>query len=276
MPLIITATDFSSVAENAVNYSCNLAMTQNAQVVIIHSFIFPVMFSDIPLPTSLINDTQKDAETKMNTVIDNLHILYPKLDISGKVIYGNIIDAIDVYSEDNAAPSLVIVGNSNTIENNAWFESTLREASRNIKYPLLAVPPEAAYKPILKVCLAYDNNPKGNDIALVQLRETAMQLNAELHVFNAQTDVLNRDNITEIDPKFKELLAPANPHFHFEYAVNIDDAILEFNEKNNIDLLIMIPRKHSFFEGLFHKSHTKAIAQNSPIPILMLHENLEN
>jgi hypothetical protein len=50
MPLIIAATDFSDVAENAVNYACSLATAQKAEVMVIHSFIVPVMFSDIPMP----------------------------------------------------------------------------------------------------------------------------------------------------------------------------------------------------------------------------------
>src|SRR5450631_4164670 len=97
MPQIIIATDFSAVAENVAHYSCNLALSIQAGVVLIHSYVFPVMFSDIPLPASLMDDTQKNAEKNMATFIDSLHILYPNLEISGKVVYGNVIDAVDDY-----------------------------------------------------------------------------------------------------------------------------------------------------------------------------------
>jgi nucleotide-binding universal stress UspA family protein len=274
MPLIIAATDFSSIADNAVNYSCNLALTQGAKVVIIHSYVFPVMFSDIPLPAAMIDDTQKDAEEKMNLLVGNMRYLYPSLDITGVVVYGTLIDAIHGYVDENVAPWVVVIGNGDTEEQNAWFESSLRDASKHMIYPVLAVPPQAIYKPVLKICLAYDNNPDGNEIAVRQLREIAIRLNAELHIFNAAADVLNRDNVTEINGNTKNMLAIANPRFHFEYEVsNVDEAILAFNEKNAIDWLAIIPRKHSFFEGLFHRSHTKAIARHSPVPLLMLHES---
>ena len=271
MKLIIAATDFSTVATNAVNYSCNLALTNNARIVVINSFAFPVMFSDLPLPAAMIDDTQTDAEERMNEQIADLKDLYPNLDISGKVIYGNIIDAIDEYTLNGISPWLVVVGNSNTITDNAWFESTLKDASKAISFPLLAVPPEAIYKPVRKMCLAFDNNPRGNAMALVQLRELAMEVNAELHVLTVQ----NKENGNVTDTATKDLLAVVSPQFHNTHEADTDDAILKFNIANSIDWLVMIPRIHSFFEGLFHKSHTKAVSQHSNIPVLMLHEQNE-
>jgi nucleotide-binding universal stress UspA family protein len=53
-----------------------------------------------------------------------------------------------------------------------------------------------------------------------------------------------------------------------------EEAIEDFIEKNEIDWLVMIPRKHSFFEGLFHKSHSKAIARRVRIPLVALHETV--
>ena len=76
MPLIITATDFSDVAENAVNYACSLATALKADVVILHSFIVPVMFSDIPMPVSLMNDAQGDADESMKKLVERCSATY--------------------------------------------------------------------------------------------------------------------------------------------------------------------------------------------------------
>src|SRR5580698_7884269 len=77
MPLIITATDLSAVADNAINYACQLAMAQNAQVTIIHSFVFPVMFSDLPLPANLINETENDLDAQMKRTVSKFRNAYP-------------------------------------------------------------------------------------------------------------------------------------------------------------------------------------------------------
>lgn len=272
MSLIIAATDFSPIAENAVHYSCNLALAKNASLLVLHTFTFPVMYSDMPFPASLIEDTQEDAEGKMSALIERLHSIYPNLNIESKVAYGNVIDIIDEYCEHTAPPWLVIIGNSNGEENSAWFESTLNELSTGLNYPLLAVPPQYAYRPVLKICYAFDNDIKGQDIALAQIKNVTRTFNAELNVFYASKDGLNRDNVAELDTKAKEMLADVNPHYHYEYGVKIDNAIIDFARNNHIDWLAVMPRKHSFFEGLFHNSHTKNIAQHANMPILLLHE----
>ena len=271
MPLIIIATDFSSIAENAANYACQLAVAQNARVTIIHSFVFPVMFSDIPLPATLINDTENDLDTQMKKLVDNLKMSYPGLDIQGVVIDGDLINALDDYTQINQEPWLVVLGNSNTGEYSTW-ESNAIAAFKHLKYPVLAVPPDVKYKPVKKICLAFDNKHEGNDVAFTQLRDIALALNAQLDILNAQIDVENRDNIHTADDQTQKILAPANPHFNTVYETNIDNAIEDFIGKNNIDWLVMIPRKHSFFEGLFHKSHSKAMTHRTHIPLVALHE----
>lgn len=271
MPLIITATDFSAVAENAANYACRLAMAQNAQLTIIHSFVFPVMFSDIPLPANLINDTEDDLDAQMKKLVTRLKTAYPTLNIQGIVIDGDLIKSLEEYVKNNSEPWLVVLGNSNAGEYNTW-ESIVLAAFKQLKYPVLAVPPGANYKQVKKICLAFDNKHEGNDVAFTQLRDIALALNAELQILNAQEDVLNRDNLPITDELAQQILAPANPHFHVIYEANINNAIEDFINKNDIDWLVMIPRKHSFFEGLFHKSHSKAMAHHTHIPIVALHE----
>ena len=272
MPLIITATDFSAVAENAANYACQLAAAQNAQLTIIHSFVFPVMFSDIPMPATLINDAQNDSEQQMQKLVIRLKTSYPDVEIQGLVIDGNIISAMEKYAKENSEPWLVVLGNRTISDHSSW-DSILLEAFKDLQYPVLAVPATATWSPVKKICFAFDNKHEGNDAALVQLRDIALSMKAELHVLNAQEDVLNRDNLPPTDETAQKILAPANPHFHTVYEVNIDDAIEDFTRKNNIDWLVMIPRKYSFFEGLFHKSHSQAIAHRTSIPIVALHEN---
>ena len=273
MPLIITATDFSAVAENAANYACQLALANNVRLVIIHSFVFPVIFSDVPMPASLINDTQEDAQEQVEEIVANYKKAYPSLDIQGLVIDGDVISSLEEYTEDNEAPWLVVLGNSTAGEEANWIDSNVISAFKHLKYPVLAIPPGLAYAPVKKICLAFDNKHENNSTALTQLADIAVQLNADLEVLNMQTDVFNRDNVTEIDADAIKILQPANPHINVLYDVqNMAATVEDFATKNNIDWLILIPRKHSFFEGLFHKSHSKAIAHHSHIPVLALHE----
>ncbi len=271
MPLIITATDFSEVGEHAVDYACRLAVAQNASVAIIHSFMIPVMFSDIPMPGSLITDAEKDAENQMQKLVERMAATYPALPVSGKVIYGSTIDALEEYADNNSKPWLVVIGNAGA-EGSKWPDSTLMDTFKKLAYPVLAVPHHAAYKTIKNICFAFDNKHTANNNAIAQVNDFTKQLSASLHVLNIQPDNTAHD-LQQIDADAKAQLAPADPHYHFVYgAENVDKGIQEFTAQNDIDWLVMIPRAHSFFEGLFHKSHTKAITTHSSIPILAVHE----
>jgi nucleotide-binding universal stress UspA family protein len=61
--------------------------------------------------------------------------------------------------------------------------------------------------------------------------------------------------------------------FHFIENENMQDAINDFIDHNDMDMLIMLPKKHSFFASLFHKSQTKEMLYQSHIPILALHHS---
>ncbi len=272
MSLIISATDFSDIGTNTINYACRMAQEQGSELIILHSYSVPLMFSDGPMPVNFINDTARDAEEHMDSLLIELYQAYPGVSIKGEVVFGDIIDAIDKYAEEHEKPWLIVVGNSTTSEGGTWPGSTVMDAFNNLRYPVMAVPPDIKYKPVRNICFAFDNKHSGNISAMLRLADIKQKLNAELHVLNVQTEG-DKINDTEIDPIVRNLLSPTDPHYTVVANTDVNQAIETFVQDNNTDLLIMIPRKHSFFEGLFHKSHTKAITHVSHIPVLALHES---
>ena len=274
MPLIITATDFSEAGNNAVNYACQLALAQNAVVLVTHSYFIPVMLSDIPIPSPVISDTLHDAEHQMDKLVNHLKSTYPGLTVKGKVLYGDIVSALDEFTTENLHPWLVVLGNDNAEGQSSWIETTLKDSFRKLKYPVLAVPAGSHYSPVKKICFAFDNKHSGNDVALKQLLDISLAINADLQVLNVQADVHNQDNNPDIDDEVKRLLSKATPVYHILFEQeNTEAAIKNFVAENEIDWLILIPRKHTFFEGLFHNSLTNALARHIHIPVVALHDH---
>jgi hypothetical protein len=50
------------------------------------------------------------------------------------------------------------------------------------------------------------------------------------------------------------------------------DGINYFVQTENIDMVIIIPKKHGLFESLFKRSHTKMLAFHTNVPILVVHK----
>jgi nucleotide-binding universal stress UspA family protein len=68
------------------------------------------------------------------------------------------------------------------------------------------------------------------------------------------------------------MLEEAKPAYHFIEHADIEDGINEFAEKNNIDLIITIPKKHRLLEGVFKASSTKQLVYQSHVPVMCVHE----
>jgi nucleotide-binding universal stress UspA family protein len=71
-----------------------------------------------------------------------------------------------------------------------------------------------------------------------------------------------------------EMLGPVTPKYHFITSENTDEGIIDFAEKNNIELLIVLPKRHALLDKLLHKSLTKQLVLHSHVPVMALHNSV--
>lgn len=264
MAFIIAATDFSEVADSAVHYACRFAGSINAEIMVLHSFIIPVTFGDNPMPVMPIADAKHIADERMARLMEKLRNQYPALNISSKVTYGDVVDSLDDIT-DKLQLSLAVIGNSGPEDDMLWLGSNLISAIRTLRIPVLAVPMGYEFKMPANICYACDF--KNMDIGIEHdLRKIAGMAEAQLHVLNISTSEGAEER------NAKTFFADLSPVFHQIAKDDVNTAIINFINENNMDWLIVVPHKHSFFGQLFHKSHTKAIIKTSPVPVLALHE----
>ena len=107
-----------------------------------------------------------------------------------------------------------------------------------------------------------------------EIKKLVKEFGAQLHVLHVNTDKdkMISDERIEGSEWLRDMLEEVKPEFHFMNKENIEDAVNEFAEKNNLDMLIIIPKKHGLLEGLFHKSHTKKMAMYTHVPVMSIHE----
>ena len=275
MSYIIAATDFSPISLDAVNYAADMAVAIGHDLVIIHSFSLPVMIGDVPIPASLIDDTQKDADEQMEKLVKTVSHARNGIHLRSFVFYGTILETIEKYTSPHGAPLVTIMGNTNTQEDTTWIFSTLSDATANFSLPVLAIPPGTVFKNTPAICLALDIEMKENAAALQKVSEMAVALKAPLHVVNVQKDTFNRDNFADVNEQTSNALLAAAPKYHFLYDEDVEKAIHKYCTDNNIDMLAVIHGDHSFFYKLIHRSHTKLLSKTMEIPILMLHAGLK-
>lgn len=275
MPAIITATDFSDLANHAVDYACRLAADMGAELIVTHTFVVPIAFSDTPMPVMPVDESMQIAEERMAKEIARLQAIHSGIGITGKVMYGDLVDALQEYTED-VQPAFVVIGNSTGEDNNLWLGSNAISALRHLPYTVVAVPHEAPYKPVKNICFACDYKHISNKLPAAQLMTAVQDVNAQLHVLNVGHSSQTGMEKPEGAALLEGMLAAVSPQYHFVENEDIEAGIQNFIAANNMDWLVVLPHSHGFLEGLFHKSHTKAIAQGTHIPVVALHERKEH
>lgn len=270
MPFIITATDFSDVSVKAVNYACMLANDTGASLAIIHTFIIPIAFSDTPIPATPLDEMQEDAEARMEELVKKTKNLFPNVDIDGRVMYGELVDCLQEYSESKK-PWLVVLGN-NQEEPTVIGGHTLR-VLRHMQCAVIAVSQGVVYRPVKNICLACDYKKVSDKFPVAQVLDIVAKTGATLHVLNVSGDREMQEEIAAETGILHDYLSEAHPQYHFLRNENTDSAIVSFIETQQMDWLMLIPHKYSFFEAIFHKSHTKTMTQLTSIPLVALHEH---
>ncbi len=270
MSYIIAATDFTDTSLNAVTFAADMAVATGYPLVLINAFSLPVMVGDVPLPATLIEDTRVDMEKQMADLVQTLVSARNGFVVTGEVRYGTVIDVIERYAAENRPPFITVLGNTNTRENSVWILSTLSDASGNMTQPVLAVPPDTQFKTAPVMCLAIDLNMKDITAPLRQIADIATALRAQLHVVNVGNN--DADGNRLISDEIELALLPARPAYHFIPGDSVEENIQNFCEQNRVKLLAVIHGRHSFFESLIHRSHTKHMAKTMQIPLLVLQE----
>ena len=72
--------------------------------------------------------------------------------------------------------------------------------------------------------------------------------------------------------KMEVLLSEFNPEFYFMRLYDFHESVDLFARDKDIDMIVIAPRYHSFFERLFKTQHTKKLIYQSKVPVLAVHE----
>ena len=69
----------------------------------------------------------------------------------------------------------------------------------------------------------------------------------------------------------EEKLGSFNPEFYFIRSYDFMDAINQFVEDKNIDMILTIPKNDSRLPNFFKTTHTSRLVYHSHVPIVAIH-----
>ncbi len=149
------------------------------------------------------------------------------------------------------------------------FGSNTLTTIRHLTWPVICVPPGKNFgEGIKKIGFACDFRNIVETTPAATIKSIVKEFGAELHVLNVDYT----PDTPEQSALLHTLLEEVKPEYHFIEHKDIEDGINEFAEKNNLDMIITIPKKHKLLDGIFKPSSTRQLVYQSHVPVMCIHE----
>lgn len=275
MKKFLVPTDFSDTSKNAARYAVEMAASDPSSLLILYNVYDRIAPGS---DGSLLTETDEDRKVVLNQALANLEIELHEI-ANVRIQYvaelgSSLVESIERYVRYNAI-DLVIMGitGATRLEQIFMGSNALNMARQGV-CPVIIVPPAAKFQKIKNVLFASDFKNVRNTTPVAQIRKVLDIFKPKLHIVNVDSE-----HFVELTDEYKterawleRLFDDYHPEFYFIRMYDFLDAISNFTADHQIDLIVTVPRKHSFVSGLYKTSHTKKLAYHSHVPVAAIHE----
>ena len=278
---ILVPVDFSLTARNAAVYALQIAQQIQAPKIILYNAYQAPLTNNHPAPgLELLDEDQLEIYhqselEKMREFLQVGHKHNCVIDIYSEctLLDKNLDEVCNITHSDFIV--MGITGGGKVKEK--LIGSNSLSIAKNSKVQVIIVPAEAGFTRIHNVLLLSDFEEVDSTTPFDFLRKLLLATNAKLQVLHVDEKGGNTGesfppNMMGESYALHTILRNFYPKYHFVHNKNFVDAVNDFAKENLIDLIVVIPKKHNFFERLFIGSHTTKLAFHSHIPVLVVHK----
>lgn len=268
MNKILVPTDFSSNADNAMDYAIELAKQTNRAVHLLHTYTTTSHAGHL---SNINRIVKEDREKEMVAYIaKKVKEIGADVTITGRVRKGDAVDLVkDEVPKSDA--DLIVMGTqgANNISKRV-LGSTASNVIKHATLPVLAIPVGVQYTSFNNLVVALDAlNTPPNDV-LDKMIHFAQTMDVEINLVHI---VESKKEHTTSDPKVGEYLDAKGVVYTYENveAEDVMQGIMDYAEQRNNAILCLVSRHRSWFNNLFHSSVSEGVAKEATTPLLVLH-----
>jgi nucleotide-binding universal stress UspA family protein len=274
MKKMIVPIDFSDVSRNAAYYAAQLAADiPGCEIVLYNVYDKYAAGSDGSL-MSADGSAEKIITLAALRNVQMELILHTPAAISILAEEGSLAENLELLVGKIDAQLVVMGINGSTRLEQILIGSNTLNVLKKGSFPLLVIPPGAKYNRITKAVFASDFIHVEQTTPIKSLRRMLDIFRPELHVLHIdefKTNALG-DSFKQEKEKMDELLVGLNPQYDFLETNNFTKSISDFVKREKVNLIITVPRYHSFLNDLFTTTHTEKLVYHTDVPILAVHE----
>lgn len=272
MKTILVPTDFSKCAANAFRYALEVAARTGAEILALH-VVFPNEGVENNVYSAFwIDEYYKQREhdlrnwAKRQARRDDLKNIPVRSMCTIGFPAASVGDTVEKEGVD-----LVVMGTTGaTGLRGVFLGSVASGVIARTKVPVLVVPQKAAYKEKSTAVFATDFRMKVSESTLNVLRSLPQLEKGILHVVHVldKPGAVDRAHEAGISQK----LGKMRHDFHYLHDRDVPQAVMNFAESTDADMLVAVAHEHSLMHRLFYDSMTRKLAQRVNMPMLALHD----
>ncbi len=259
---ILVPIDFTKCSVNALEAATNFAHENDSKV---------TLFNVLDVANSVIKD--EDAMRKENhKKLEQMAVGF-NLDVEIVIVKGLPAEEI-VIALKSGAYSMCIMG---THERHGILSELIGTESLKVmqgtNVPVLIVPDNLKVDNVNRIAFATDFQKLKNLNILNHLRQLCLACGAKLHLLNVNESPqqLSTQEASEA-LQLHQYLFDVDHTFAFSSDKDPIEGMMKYMRANNIDLLAVMPRNHSFFHAVFNDSLTERLALHLTVPLFSFHE----
>jgi len=265
---ILILSDFSNVSVPLLRYGLALADHLQAAVWIQYVYYIPAnMTGEIYLSSESLKSYERSIRAHYKHLIKDLPEL-DRDDVNFVLSHGDLVEEMQKLVTQERI-GLIVMGNRSGGFMTNILGSNANKVIQHAPCPVLSIPQEVDFQPFHKIALAIDLQKTSEEVVAF-VTDFARSFNAQVdivHISQAPVPVDVNQLAHTLDKKLEGL---KHQFFHI-HAAEVEEAIERHIEGNNTDLLVLLPRKHAFFDRLFQKSISRQAAYQKKTPLLTVH-----
>lgn len=274
MKKILAPTDFSDTARNAIEYAVQLAIRANAQLVLFHAYHPMPLSADMPVETADLEEIGKWAHASLDALRQDIFYRHGQtLQIECVCRCGFAVEEINDFALEYDVDLVVMGMQGADYISEKVIGSITTALIREIPCPVLVIDRRVRFADIKRIVLACDYVKPPRREGFDALKNfMAIFVSYWVYVVNVTNDGGARVSFPESGTqlRIREFFNHEGCSFH---SVREDDVIAglrHFSDEKKADLMVMVPRRYSFWRGIFYSSLTKRMAFHTSIPLLIL------
>jgi nucleotide-binding universal stress UspA family protein len=275
MKKILFPTDFSDASKNAFIYALKLADAINAEIITLHVYeLDSPGYLDVSIYLQEIYEYEelsdfenyKDEVPVLRNIAEANNLSHVK--ISNVLIQGYLVSEVVRLSKKENIDFIVLGTRGVTHLSEIFLGNVTTKIMNECNVTVLAIPEKCNYQPIEKILFTTKFHMRDIE-ALKKVQDLANVFKSHIDCLNVKPPhtVYKDDFIVD----FKNVFKDQNIDFHSILSNDVEGVILDFIEKNRINMIAIHVRHRGFFEKLFQVSLSKKLTFNINIPILSIH-----